>query len=208
MKNQNEVNLRALLKSHGNCISVDTAHEETKETADSEKLVEGRAVDGGNLKDTKDDHVEDHGPLATPFVSSKAKYGSTDGSEKESEGDGGGDVGLTGLVIVGQLLGLDGKGVEIKSISSPSGQSHEEKDPITASQLSHEADGVLDGLRVPPFRRLFAVVVGDDDTLLPYEEVSEGLFGSSKDAFLYGVGTLTIFDVGGHDEDQSRISQE
>lgn len=35
-----------------------STHEQTKETADCEKLVESLGVDGGNLQEAKDDHVD------------------------------------------------------------------------------------------------------------------------------------------------------
>jgi hypothetical protein len=56
---------RAVLKCHGDSIAIDTAHKKAKQGADSQELVEGCRVDGGDLKKTENDHVHDHGPFAT-----------------------------------------------------------------------------------------------------------------------------------------------
>ena len=60
--------LRAVLKRHGDGVSVNTSHEETEETTYSQELLESSSIDGSNLKKTQDDHVEDHGPLAAKLV--------------------------------------------------------------------------------------------------------------------------------------------
>lgn len=86
------MDIRAVLKSHGNGVTVDTSHEETKQTAHSQELLESLAVDGGNLQKTEDDHVENHGPLATILVTSQTEEGGADGTEKQSQGDGSGDI--------------------------------------------------------------------------------------------------------------------
>lgn len=105
--NWGRFDLRTRLESHGDSIAVDSAHEKTKKTSHGEELLEGCAVDGGDLKNTKDDHVEDHGPLASPLVTSETKHGCADRSEEKSEGNGGGNGGLAGVIVNRQLLGLD-----------------------------------------------------------------------------------------------------
>lgn len=135
--NWGRVNLRARLESHGDSIAVDSAHEKTEKTSHGEELLKGCAVDGGDLKDTEDDHVEDHGPLASPFITSETKHGCADRSEEESKGDGGSDGGLAGVIVNRELLGLDRQSMEVESISSPGTESYKEKDPILARKLSH-----------------------------------------------------------------------
>lgn len=44
--------VRAVLQSHGNSIAVNTTHEQSKERTNSQKLLEGNAVDGGDLQQT------------------------------------------------------------------------------------------------------------------------------------------------------------
>ncbi|KAI6762748.1 hypothetical protein HG530_008728 [Fusarium avenaceum] len=104
----------------------------TKETSHGEELLEGGAVDGGDLKNTQNDHVEDHGPLATPFVTSETKHGCADRAEEQSEGDGCGDGGLAGVIIERQLLGLNRQSVEVKGISGPGAEADEEEYPVLA----------------------------------------------------------------------------
>jgi len=65
--------LRAVLKRHGDGVSVDTSHEETEETPYSQELLESSSVDGSNLEKTQDDHVKNHGPLSTELIASHAK---------------------------------------------------------------------------------------------------------------------------------------
>jgi len=67
-----------VLKSHGDGVTVDTAHEETKKGADSKELLEGGGVDGGDLEKTKNDHIQNHGPFSTKFVTRQAEECSTD----------------------------------------------------------------------------------------------------------------------------------
>lgn len=92
-------NLRALLQRHSHSITIDTTHEETEETSHSKKLLVGDTVDCSDLEKTKDDHVGNHGPLSSPFVTSKTEDGGTDGTEEEGKGDGGGDIGLLAIQL-------------------------------------------------------------------------------------------------------------
>lgn len=187
--------LRALLKSHGDGISVHTAHGQPEQTPHGQELREGPAVDGGNLQDTEDDHVEDHGPLAPPLVTRQPEEGGADGAEEQRQGDGRGDVGLGGVVVVGELLGLDGQRVEVKGIGRPGGQADEEEGPALGVELREQAEGVLDGVRVLPLAGGLAEVVGDDDALLPDEEVLEGLPHGRDDPDGEGVRRLPAAGV-------------
>lgn len=192
-------NLRALLEGHGDSIAIDTAHEKTKQTSHGEELLEGCAVDGGDLQDAEDDHVEDHGPLATILVTSETEEGGADGAEEESQGDGGGDVGLGGVVVLGQLDSLDGEGVEVKGISGPGAEADDEEDPVLERELGHQTDGVLERVGIPPFSSLLTMLVVDDDALLPDEEVLEGLLGRGQDALGHGIGWGAVLNVVAHD---------
>jgi hypothetical protein len=89
-----QMNLRAVLKCHGDGVSVDTSHEETEETSHSQELLESCSVDGSNLKKTQDDHVENHGPLSTKLVSSYTEHGSADRAEQQRQSDGCRDGGV------------------------------------------------------------------------------------------------------------------
>ncbi|KAI6751963.1 hypothetical protein HG531_006659 [Fusarium graminearum] len=185
-----EIPAKKRLESHGNSVAVNTAHEQTKKTSYSKELVKGSTVNGGDLQNTEDDHVEDHGPLATPLVTSKTEHGGTDRAEEEGEGDGCCDCGFAGIIVERQLLGLDRQGVEVKGISGPGAEADEEEDPVLGRQLSHETDGVLDRVWVPPFGCLFTMFVCDDDALLPDEEISKGLLGCRNDALDHGASGL------------------
>jgi hypothetical protein len=55
--------IRAVLKGHRDRISIDTAHEQTEQTANREELLESCRVDSRNLQETKDNHVDDHRPV-------------------------------------------------------------------------------------------------------------------------------------------------
>lgn len=189
-------NVRAVLKSHGNGVTVDTTHEKTEETSDGQELVECLGVNGGDLEKTENDHVDNHGPFATKLVSRETEDGSTDGAEKQSKGDGSGDVGVGSVIVFGKLGGLNGQGVEVKGIGTPSGETDDEEEPVLGAQLSHETDGVLQRLRGPPFSVLLAVFIADNNSLFPDEEVPEGLFGSWDDTLCNGVSRLVN---GSHD---------
>ena len=65
--------LRAVLKRHGDGVSVNTSHEEAEETPYSQELLESSSVDGSNLEKTQDDHVKNHGPLSTELIARHAK---------------------------------------------------------------------------------------------------------------------------------------
>lgn len=134
-----------VFESHGNGVAIDTTHEKTEERADGEKLGKGGAVDGGNLKKTKDDHVDDHGVLATKLVTGQTKESRADGAKEQSEGDGSGDVGLCGVVVFREFDGLDGEGMEVKGIGGPGGQTDEEEEPAFSIELSEKTDGVSQG---------------------------------------------------------------
>jgi hypothetical protein len=71
------------------------------------------------LQQAEHDHVDDHRPFPTEFVSSETEEGGADTAKEESKGDGGGDVGVGLLVVSGKLDGLNREGVEVESVSGP-----------------------------------------------------------------------------------------
>ena len=60
---------RAMLKSHCNRITINTSHEQSEQTPHSQKLLEGRAVNGADLQQTKNNHVDNHRPFSAELVS-------------------------------------------------------------------------------------------------------------------------------------------
>ena len=135
---------RATLQGHCDGVAIEAAHEETKETSDAQELLKSGAVYGGNLQKTKDQHIDDHGPFASEFVASKAEKGGADGAEKQSQGDGGGDISLGCLLVVGEFDRLDGQGVEVKGIGGPCEEADNEEEPIFRTELHEELDGILE----------------------------------------------------------------
>lgn len=77
--------------------------------------------------------------------------------------------------------------MEVKGISSPGGKTDNEEDPATQRQHSHEAEGVAELGRVLPFGKGLAGIVGNDDTLLPDEEVLPRLLRGGPDTDCEGV---------------------
>ena len=73
----------AVFEGHGDGVAVDAAHEEAEEGAHGEELLECGAVDGGDLEEAEDGHVDDHGPFAAEFVTGETEEGGTDGAEEE-----------------------------------------------------------------------------------------------------------------------------
>jgi hypothetical protein len=122
------------------------------------------------------------------LVSSDTEECSADGSEQQSESDGGSDAGVGLLVVCRKLGRLDRQGVEVESIGSPCKEADNEVQPILPSQLGEEGERVLERLRLLPFAVLLAVVVPDHDTLVPDEEVLETLFGGGEGALGQRVG--------------------
>lgn len=88
-----------MFKCHCDGITVDTAHEQTKQASHSQELFESLAVDGGHLKQSENDHVQHHGVFPAEPISCKTEECSTHGSEKECERDGSSDVSVGLLVI-------------------------------------------------------------------------------------------------------------
>lgn len=180
--------LRAVLKRHGNSVTVHTSHEETEERSHSQELIEGTTVDGGDLEKTEDNHVENHGPLATELVTSKTEECSTDGSKQQCQGDGGGDRCVTPVVVCRQFCCLDGQGVEVKGIGCPGEEAHKEVGPVLQTQLRKQTDWVLQGLGLLPLAGLLAILIPDNHTLLPLEEVAPCLFGRCEGALGKRIG--------------------
>lgn len=89
--------------------------------------------------------------------------------------------------------------MEVKGISGPGAEADNEEDPVLEGELGHEADGVLERFGIPPLSSLLAVLVVDDDALLPDEEVLEGLLGRGQDALGHGVGWSAVLNVVTHD---------
>jgi hypothetical protein len=52
----------AVLKSHGDRVAVDASHEQTEQGANGKELAEAGAVNGRDLQDPQDYHVEHHWP--------------------------------------------------------------------------------------------------------------------------------------------------
>ena len=193
-----------MLEGHGNRVSINTAHEKSKETSHSEELLESGAIDGGNLQNAQDDHVDHHGPLSTILVTRQAKEGGTDTSKQQSQSDGGGDVSLGSTIIFGQLGGLDRQSVEIKGIGRPGCQSHQKEKPVPCGELGHQTDGVLDRFWRVPFRMRLSILVDHFDSLLPDEEVLEGLTGCGNGALGNGVRDLIRGRHRGRDDPRQR----
>lgn len=80
--------------------------------------------------------------------------------------------------------------MEIKSIGSPGTETNDEVEPVLGPELSHQAEGVDPWLRVLPLCVGLALLIGNDDTLLPDEEIVEGLLSSGDDTLGEGVGRL------------------
>ena len=184
----------AILQGHGDGVTVDATHKQAEETPDGEELLEGGAVDGGDLEQAEHDHVDDHGPFATELVTGKAEEGSADGAQEQGQSDGGRNIRLGGLVVFGELDGLDGQGVEVKSVGGPGEQADDEEDPIFGGQLDEELDGVLQGLGGLPFGGDLAIFVGDGDSLAPAKKVAEGLLDGWNGPFGYRL----CIGIGGH----------
>jgi hypothetical protein len=78
--------------------------------------------------------------------------------------------------------------VEVEGISGPCKETDDEVQPILETELSEEADGVLQRLRLLPFAVLLAIVVPDNDSLVPDEQIPEGLLSSRDSALCQRVG--------------------
>lgn len=100
--------LRAVLKCHGDGVSVHTSHEETEQASHSEELLEGAGIDGSDLEKTENNHVDDHGPFATKLISEGTEEGSAHRAEEKCECDGCGDGCVRSLVVGCELCCLDG----------------------------------------------------------------------------------------------------
>lgn len=85
--------------------------------------------------------------------------------------------------------------MEIKSISRPGAEADDEEDPVFGRELSHQTEGILNGIGVSPFAMCLAMLVGDNNTLIPDEEVTERLFGSCEDALSERVGGFAVLDL-------------
>lgn len=64
---------RAVLKSHGNSRTINSAHEQTEESADSKELLECLGVDCGDLEKAENHHVADQRPFAAVSVGCETK---------------------------------------------------------------------------------------------------------------------------------------
>lgn len=72
--------------------------------------------------------------------------------------------------------------MEVERIGSPSEEADEEVEPVLEAELSEQANGVLERLRLLPLASLLAILVPDDYTLVPFEEVAPGLLRSCEGA--------------------------
>lgn len=129
--NGGQGNLRAMFESHSNSITVYTTHEQAKQAAYSQELLKGSAIDRTNLQDPEDHHVHHHRPLSSPPVSGQAKESSAHTSQEQRQSDGGRDSRIGLLVVLGELHGLNGQGVEVEGICGPSCKADEEEDPAS-----------------------------------------------------------------------------
>jgi len=131
----------------------------------------------------------DHGPFPSVTITSKTKECSTNTSQKQSECDGLGDISLGNSVILGKLDSLNGEGVEIKGISSPGGKADEKENPVHGSKFPQKTERVAELGRVLPFCiGLASLLVCDDNTLFPDEEILDALFGCGNDTDCDWVG--------------------
>lgn len=168
-------------------------------------MLEGARVDGGDLKEAENDHVDNHGPLASPLVSGQTEDSGTNGAKQQGEGNRSRDISVAAVVVLGQFGRLDREGVEVEGISTPSAESDDEEKPVFGAELGQQAEGVLQRLWGLPFGVLLAIVVCDNDTLLPDEEVTPRLFGSSKGAL---GERIRGFIGASHNDDQRVMGNE
>ena len=80
--------------------------------------------------------------------------------------------------------------MEVKCVGTPGSETDDEVQPVAARELGKQADGVLEGYGPGPFCGGLAVRVGNDDALLPDEEVLPRLAGGGEDALCDGIGGL------------------
>lgn len=158
-------------------------------------MVESGAVDCCDLEKTENDHVEDHGPFATELVTSQTKEGGTDRSKEQGQCDGGGDGRVAPLEVRRKLGCLDGEGVEVESIGSPCEEADKEVEPVLETQLSEQADRILERLRLLPFASLLAILVPDDHALVPFEEIAPSLLRSCEGALGQRIGGSVASDA-------------
>jgi hypothetical protein len=184
--------IRAVLQGHGDSVSIHATHEKAKQTPHGQELLEGAAVDGCNLQHSKHDHVNDHGPLTAEAVARETEKGGTDTPQQQGESDGRGYVSLRFAIVIGQLDLLDRERMEVKRICGPRGKTNEEEEPVTGTQQHEKTDRVLERLRVLPLRIGLALLVLDNNTLLPSEEVAPGLLRYGEDPVSDGLSRLVL----------------
>lgn len=171
-------------------LHVHSAHKQPKQRAHRQELRKCRGINRGNLQHAQHNHVEHHGPLAAPPVTSKAKHGGANGAQQQGQGDGGGHGRLGGVVVLCQLDLLDGEGVEVEGVGAPRGQADEEEEPVARRQLRQQADGVAQRHGARPLGRRLAQRVGHLDALLEVEQVVPGLARRRQYALGDGIGGL------------------
>lgn len=84
--------------------------------------------------------------------------------------------------------------MEVECIGSPGTETNSEEEPVSGRELSHQGDWVLERIGVLPLGVGFTIVIGDDDTLLPDEEILPGLLSSWEDALGEGIGGFVLTD--------------
>lgn len=117
----------------------------------AEKGSEGKELcigldEAGTKREGSDEHeVDNEGPLTTVSIRNDTENDGTDGTEEESEGDGGGDV-LDRLI---ELLGKSGdrkrEGKEIPGVHGPSEPTSEKVGPVHLAKHTSQLDGVGGG---------------------------------------------------------------
>lgn len=75
------------LESHGCCKTPNSSHSNTEQSTDSEELLEGVTVGGGELKGGNDKKVHNHGPFPSVKISGNSENSGSDGTEEKSQGD-------------------------------------------------------------------------------------------------------------------------
>lgn len=182
--------LRAVFQSHRDRVPIHATHEQTEETTHGQELLEGLTVDGRDLQDTQNNHVDDHWPLPAKLVACQTETRRTNTSQQESEGNRRADISLGPVIVLRQLDGLDGQCMEIERIGCPRSETDHKEQPVARAQLHAQLDGVLNGLWRLPFSMRLPIFVGDNDTLLPFEQIPKGLLRCREDTIGDGVSGL------------------
>lgn len=105
-----------MINARGKAEHLHSAHEQTEQGSNCEKLFECFAVNCRNLQKPQNDHVHHHWPFSSKLVSCQSEDCRTNRPEKECKSDGLGNPRLADIVVLGKLDRLNAKGVEIECL--------------------------------------------------------------------------------------------